>query len=709
MKLLRAEFQNYRLLRDLKIDFSEDADKHLTVLRAENETGKTTILSALQWALYGDASLPGKGHDYRLHPIDWDVSNGARVPVAVTVDFEISKTRKNHETKRIYRIVRSAFEEIQGSTWHRGASGVKLFHLSGTGADPIHPPDAVINDELPPELREIFFTDGDRALSFIEGDASQATKRSRVQQAIRSLLGLGVLENAIKHVRKSASEINKHARELAGNIDLQTIAHRIAQIEDDLDKYETDYATATESFRSYEERIEALDKVISEILKKGDKESLNRELQKIKNDIKQLDARIQQAIKDHSALFRGKDIACDLLKPIFKIARKKLDSLHDQGKIPNTTIPVLEERLQTNICICGESLDPNDQQGKKRREYIEQSIDSSKKADDERKILTELYYASKELLATASSQESLWIKKYTKVVENRDGLNQLRTEAGKRLKAIEIRIDSIPDADIQALRQTRHNYQELRDKFLRKSSTLEAQIAGLKRDHEDFRQQRDKLLRKQSKGIRILADLEVAQDVLKVLEASYERITTDELAKVSILMNTLFLEMIGADPEQGSIIRRAEITNEFDLKVYGPNERTLNPDRDLNGASRRALTLAFILALTKVSGVDAPNVIDTPLGMMAGYVKRSVLKTAARESSQLILFLTRSEIAGCEDILDEKAGLVFTLTNPAHYPKILINDPHVNERKILRCNCSHNSECALCTRRADAEVQEVTQ
>jgi DNA sulfur modification protein DndD len=169
-------------------------------------------------------------------------------------------------------------------------------------------------------------------------------------------------------------------------------------------------------------------------------------------------------------------------------------------------------------------------------------------------------------------------------------------------------------------------------------------------------------------------------------------------------MNEIFIEMIGADPEQGSIIKRSEISKDFDIIVYGPKDRTLNPDRDLNGASRRALTLAFILALTRVSEVEAPNVIDTPLGMMAGYVKRSVLKTAIRESSQLILFLTRSEIAGCEDILDSMAGVVITLTNPAHYPKILINDPGVKERKVLRCDCNHNDECVLCERRMDAEL-----
>jgi len=70
MKLIRAEFENFRLLRHLKLDFSTDETKKLTVIRAENETGKTTVLNALQWALYGEDALPGKGQDYRLHPIN---------------------------------------------------------------------------------------------------------------------------------------------------------------------------------------------------------------------------------------------------------------------------------------------------------------------------------------------------------------------------------------------------------------------------------------------------------------------------------------------------------------------------------------------------------------------------------------------------------------------------------------------------------------
>ena len=81
MKLLRAEFQNFRLLRNLELEFASDPNKNLTIIRAANDSGKTTILHALQWALYGDSALPGKGDGFRLHPIDWNLDEGKRVPI----------------------------------------------------------------------------------------------------------------------------------------------------------------------------------------------------------------------------------------------------------------------------------------------------------------------------------------------------------------------------------------------------------------------------------------------------------------------------------------------------------------------------------------------------------------------------------------------------------------------------------------------------
>lgn len=708
MKLLRAEFQNFRFLRDLELRFSSDPDKKLTVIRAANESGKTTILHALQWALYGDAALPGKGEGFRLHPIDWDITTGRHVPVTATVEFEVTSVRRTptglRETRRQYRLIRSAYEEVD-NVGRRSQSTVKLFALNDHGAVPIDAPESFINDELPPELRDVFFTDGDRALSFIEADVALSTKRERVQRAIRSLLGLGVIEDAIKHVRKASADVNKQAKQVGNNDDLTNIASQLEVIEETTTNLDAELVDMKQQFAAFDERVGATDRLIAAALQRGDKESLQRELDGARREVKRLDDQVLAANKEHTALFRTRSLATDLLAPCITVAFQKLEELHDKGKIPNTTIPVLQERLGANVCICGETLDAAATDGQRRRERIQKLIHDSQHADEVQELITDLYYGGKPLLAPGQH----WLDEYRAVVERRDGISDLRDDAGRKLRGLEQRLDAIPDTDIKGLRETLRNYKEQRDRCLAKVASIETRLTGLGRDREGLAFKRDRLLREQMRGARILCELEVTQDVIRVLQNSYERITKEELRKVSDLMNTIFLEMIGADPEQGAIIRRAEISPEFDIIVYGPSERTLNPDRDLNGASRRALTLAFILALTKVSEVEAPNVIDTPLGMTSGYVKRSILRTAIRESAQLVLFLTHDEILGCEEIIDNGAGVVFTLTNPAHFPKMLVNDPGVAERKALRCECNHRTECPLCQRRTDAVVDAATQ
>lgn len=707
MKLLRAEFQNFRMLRDLELEFSSDQKRNLSVIRAANESGKTTILHGLQWALYGDAALPGKGDGFRLHPIDWGVSEGKRVPIMATIEFELTTYRRTsgkvRETRRRYRLERSAFEDIDSKT-RRAASTVSLLALTETGASRVGAPEALISDELPAELRDVFFTDGDRALSFIEADVALSTKRQRVQRAIRSLLGLGVIDDAIKHVRKSAAGVNKKARRLGGGSELNEVAARLEEMENVREKLETDLEDAKQQFGAFDERVEQVDREIAAALQKGDKEKLKKNIERAKKEIGRLNTQLKAANKEHSELFRSRSVATDLLAPVLDDAFGKLEELHEEGKIPNTTIPVLQERLEAEECICGETLEPGVSDGAKRRAHIHKLIDDSQRADEIQEIVTDLYFSARPLQSGGGVKSSTWIEEYTKVVERRDGLQALREEAGRKFRGLEMELDSLPDTDIQGLRETRRQYKSQRDRYLAKQSGIETQLAGLRGEREELEIERDRLLREQKKGARILAELDVTQDVMNVLQSSYERITTEELKKVSDQMNSIFLEMIGADPEQGAIIRRAEISRAFDIIVYGPKDRTLNPDRDLNGASRRALTLAFILALTKVSEVEAPNVIDTPLGMTSGFVKRSILRTAVRESAQLILFLTHDEIAGCEDIIDESAGVVFTLTNPAHYPKMLVNDPGVAERKVLRCACDHRGECRYCLRHTDARV-----
>ena len=132
MKILRAKFQNFRLLRDLEIDFSMDPDRRLTVIRAENESGKTTILTGLQWGLYGDTALPANTSEFRLHPIDWDDDAATPIPISVEIDLEFTDTRRTRAgkplvTTRKCRVIRATQETLRGS---RGSALPPLYGCS---------------------------------------------------------------------------------------------------------------------------------------------------------------------------------------------------------------------------------------------------------------------------------------------------------------------------------------------------------------------------------------------------------------------------------------------------------------------------------------------------------------------------------------------------------------------------------------------------
>lgn len=706
MKLIRTEFQNFRLLRDLELEFSTDNTKKLTVIRAENETGKTTVMNGIQWALYGDDALPGKGRGFRLHPIDWPDAGGERVPIAVQVDFETTTRRdalrgRSINTTRQYRIIRAAYETLDGSEYRRTPSTVQLFDLTDRGSEPLPSPEVYIREELPLELREVFFTDGDRALSFIEASSSISDKRKLVKQAIRSLLGLAVIEGALKHVAKTASKVNSAARDIGADDRLEEIVVHLENVERESDELAFQIEDAKTQFAAFDQKLSEIRTEIEAALVKGNREELKRDIVQAERQLKNVRAQLAEADIEHSRLFRSPSLSKDLLSLILESSLGKLNLLRDQGKIPSTTIPVLADRLESSTCICGESLELHSIDGKRRREHIQCLIDESKKADALQLSITDLYYGSLSL----NVNDEPWVTLFDRIADRRDELMLKQNEQEKQLKQLEIQLDEIPNIDIQGLRATERDYKNQRDRFNADAIRYETQLDALKKEAERLAAQRDNLLRQQSRGARIIAKLEVVSDVKQLLENSYDRIVNKELTKVSELMNNIFLEMIGADPEQGAIIQKAKISKDFDILVYGVNNRTLNPDRDLNGASRRALTLAFILALTKVSEVEAPNVIDTPLGMMSGYVKEFVLRTVIRESSQLVLFLTRSEIADCEEILDAEAGRVITLTNSAHYPRMLVNDPQVRERKVLRCECDHREQCTLCNRQMDVKSE----
>jgi len=182
----------------------------------------------------------------------------------------------------------------------------------------------------------------------------------------------------------------------------------------------------------------------------------------------------------------------------------------------------------------------------------------------------------------------------------------------------------------------------------------------------------------------------------------------DYVQQVSDRMNVLFMRIVGSDPAfEAGVFSGVHIDPDFKIAVDTRRGRRLDTDFELNGASQRALTLSYIWALTQVSGVTAPRIIDTPLGMVAGGVKTrmvdAITQPAADEVAdfQVVLLLTRSEIRDIEDLLDQRAGLVRTLSCSKDYPEDLTLSWGVDHPVVRVCTCGHRQSCRICARKYD--------
>lgn len=705
MKISKASIKNFRLLKDLTLDFSKDPDRPLTVIRAANETGKTTCEHALMWGLYGSKeSLPNKGV-YSLFPIDMH-SDHKRVEVSVEIEFEAdeisSMGRGGQQVKRSsYRLKRSCMEiSLDGSNSRREKEMVEVHRLTTSGTLLLDDQEAkkIIENALPSDLKDVYFTDGDAAMSFIEAAAAQGVKRKRVSDAIESLLGLDNLAQIQNHLKSVAKKLSER-------IDSTDYSERRSQLEDQIGGHEEDIEDFREKIEELNELIKVGDdnekevrRKIEELLTSGDRQVLVEQRSQKEKDLDKFKRNADGRLKEISTMLTSETASSVFIEGSFKKGYKILSSLNKKKILPRVNVPLLEELLDKNSCYCGADLEGVSEESIIRRKSIQQEIESSRASDAVTEVASTLWYQIRSTQINEVGQR--WIDSYGATQGEFADLRQLEATAESELERINAAIANVKDESLG-------DYRELEIEIKAKLSSHRSEQSKTVAWMEDSKQrlssaivERDQVENRLDKKDSGAQRLNVARKMEQLFNGIVDRLKKEEVINVSQHMNRIFLNMIGSDPEanESTLITRAQLTENYDIRVFGPNNVEMNPDQDLNGASRRAITLAFILALTKVSQVEAPNIIDTPLGMTSGYVKQSILKEILKEGSQIVLFLTHAEIQGVEDIIDKYAGTVFTLTNPAHYPKMLLNEPKDTAFSVVRCNCDHKSSCAVCER-----------
>ena len=97
MKLDKISIKNYRQYRDVEIEFDTDPNKNFTIIKGNNGTGKTTLLNAFTWCLYGKEIHSYSGHDSGMTLCNNKsvtiAEPGEEIPVSVAIYLLDEKNR----------------------------------------------------------------------------------------------------------------------------------------------------------------------------------------------------------------------------------------------------------------------------------------------------------------------------------------------------------------------------------------------------------------------------------------------------------------------------------------------------------------------------------------------------------------------------------------------------------------------------------------
>lgn len=351
MLIKEIVLENFRAYMNKQvISFATDEEKNITVIMGENGSGKTTLAQAFLWVLYGETEFKVKSLLNINVKDKMKVNDEKKVKVELYIYYEGTD----------YRIIRSQI-------YSRDYSGVKPhnseFEISynKNGQQEFLKPndrDVMIKKMLPRQLSKFFFFDGERIKAMSE--EIEKGKSKEFADAVRGLVGLTALINAINHLKSSATNttvIGRYNKKIdeSGNEKILEYSSKIKTLQDDKDYLE--------------KRINELETHVDYYLKESEKlklqiasyataEKMQSEYNKLSSEISKLVIIKTDAVKLFLNYF-NKNTPAFLSKPLIHsslLALAETERL-DKG-IPDMTADTIDYLIKRGLCVCKTKLDP---------------------------------------------------------------------------------------------------------------------------------------------------------------------------------------------------------------------------------------------------------------------------------------------------------------------------------------------------------------
>lgn len=666
MKFHRVELDNWRPFKgQASMDFAASDDQPITLVFGKNGGGKTSLLTALYWCLYGEMDLEeGKGtqnlvNDHAVHEATATKSNPVYAAVTVYASrpqddieylYRITRRQKAYESRGVRTEAKAdlVVERIQLHAQYRAGDDVVLaFDQQGSSSERVEGGTAQdrIEHLLPGKLAKYFFYPGE-TLSFPFRNDGKSV--SLLEGFLREISGGSKFEpfsERIKDAKKKLDTKSKRHAEAAENTKLlqqgiDDLKAKLAENEEKLPEVEAELKAAVDNREQVVGQMGELDS-LRDFLDAAERAQASE---------RQAEDRVAAAEQALSQALAGAYLAA--ATPIFDAVMSVFDGRQYPSDVSSSLVKQLRDSME---CICGRRL----------TQKMLELLEPLSPTDDS---------VSKRMLTLNSYATSLRVSTEDRVAVDRASV-ALRDALGNKDAATEARAAAeakLNEAGGNQFKQVdKDNLVNERSRLDKQIRDLDQQVGGLRRA---LRDEKDEIERKETEKRSI-----APKDHRDVHEAaSIARQMGDLLKAIARKQSEVAREQLQDLINENYVVYKdnieAVVDEELRVKVLdrAGGDEIEKPVGDLSGAETALLTYAFAAAAAKLlpqyqtldkllttipvfGDVERiPLVVDAPFSNLGTEYKRKVMTLLATGFSQVIMFTESTDT----EILEESGDII---------------------------------------------------
>lgn len=624
MYINKIIIKNFRLYKNVNIDFNSANNKNIAIIIGDNGKGKTTFLNAIAWCLYGKESNTSKNIGLSL------INNIAKNDKENEIRVSIIMTDKQKNKFEIVRTLNDTSNRSQFYILYKAEDSKEY--------EPILDTENFIEKHFPESIMHYFLFDGEMLEEYFQND------NEKIKKEVYNLSNIELLDRINKHINSVLTDIKYRVRN-KNIIGTNKIDAEIEQINQSIDEQNKLLEKQKGALKIAKDNRDDLRKKLQGIPSISDKEELieayENELKNIKRDREGIELELYSTLIKEApyiiTMKESKEITADLSNKI------------DKGEIPPMyKKDFLINILDKNVCICGRDLDVDS------RNLLTQLYKNTNEETNNSDSLSVLYHTLNDFDSHINSFRDTMQNLHDKDTK----LESKFTTTSRNMEKIQKEIDGYDNEQIKTWQRELKGYDMEIENGNMKMGEIQNTINQFNKQLESKQKEYTEALKsnKETEGYR--NEISFINKITDAVKLSKDSITNNMKKQIEKTTNDIFLEII----EKQQTFKEVNISDNYSFSVKDiNNEECLGT---LSAGERESLALSFIAALNDITEIDVPIIADTLLGRLDPDVKENIANVfhSIFTGTQLILLVTESEFSEkFKDKIKDKCSGIFKL------------------------------------------------